>query len=440
MKDLGIKNIITGVFVVAALAGFMVFSGAIKIGSDDADVASGNVVVWGNIPFSTIQPYIDSIQDKNLKIQYVEKKDVTYESDLVNALASNSGPDLFIMPHQNILRHRDKSLEIPFSSFPKINYEQTYIDAARIFLTDTGVTAFPMTVDPLVMYHNKALISSAFLLSVPEYWDEFIEFTPQVTKFSGTGEVTLSGVGMGTYRNLRNAKALISTLILQNNNAIVGTHPISGEKQSFLTFDQDERKKVEQALDFYTSFSRFGSSTYSWNEALSDSGSKFIAGDLAIYFGQGSEAYELRKKNPNLDFGVTLIPQVRASNTKITHGSMVGIAISKQTKNVPASLLVASKIAGQDIAGGLADRMNLAPARKDLLANKPEDELKTLIFNSAIISRGWLDADPDASSQIFLDLIRNINTGASQINDAIDRASADLNIVLDRTINSLISS
>jgi ABC-type glycerol-3-phosphate transport system substrate-binding protein len=439
MKDIGIKNIITGIFVFAAIVAFMVFSGVIKIGNN-ANQAFGQVTVWGTIPFQTIQRYIDQSKEQNLTINYIEKRENNYESELVNAFASGTGPDLFIMSHEGILRHSDKILEIPFESFPKADYEATYIDQSRLFLTDSGVKAFPIAVDPMVMYYNKALISSAFILDIPEYWDDFASFTSQVTKYSGTGEVIISSAALGTFDNIPNAKNIITSLIIQNRNDIINTDTSTQKKRSVLSFSEDEIQKTSQALDFYTSFARFGSNTYSWNEALVDAKNKFISGDLAIYFGPGSEAGDIRRKNPNLDFAVTLFPQVRDNTTRSTHGAMTGIAIAKQSKNIPAAINVASKIAGSVIANGLATDLNIAPARKDLLRDTPEDALRTLIYNSAIISRGWLDADPQATNLVFRELVRNINSGALSTRDAIGRANADLNTILNRTINTTIGN
>ncbi|MCI5051055.1 MAG: extracellular solute-binding protein [Candidatus Pacebacteria bacterium] len=439
MKDIGIKNIITGIFVFAAVIAFMVFSGVIKLGNSGQE-ATGQVTVWGTVPFQTIQRYVDQAKEQNLTINYVEKRASNYEDELVNAFASGTGPDLFIMSHEGILRHSDKILEIPYESFPRSAYEETYIDEARLFLSDTGVRAFPITVDPTIMYYNKQLISSAFILDVPEYWDEFIEFAPELTQYSGTGEVNISAAALGTFDNIPNAKNIITALILQNKNNIINTDPATMKLRSVLTFDEDEIQKTSQALDFYTSFAQFGSNTYSWNEALVDAKNKFIAGELAVYFGAGSQAEDIRRKNPNLDFGVALFPQVRDNTTRSTHGAMMGIAIGKQSPNVAAAIKVASKLAGSEIADGLAADLDVAPARKDLLRDKPDDALRTLIYNSAIISRGWIDADPVATDDLFRELVRNINTGALSTRDALSRANADMNTILNRTINTTLGN
>jgi len=439
MKDIGIKNIITGIFVIAAIAAFMVFSGVINIGSQSDQVA-GQVTVWGTIPFSTIQQYIDQAKEQNLTINYIEKRPLTYEDELINSFASGTGPDLFIMSHEGILRHSDKILEIPYESFPRASYEQAYIDEARLFLSDTGVRAFPIMVDPMIMYYNKALISSAFILDVPQYWDEFPEFASQITQYNSTGEVIISATALGTFDNIPSAKNIITALIMQNKNNIINVDPATMKNRSILAFDEDQIQRTAQAMDFYTSFARFGSNTYSWNEALVDSKNKFISGDLAIHFGPGSEAQDIRRKNPNLDFGVALFPQVRENTSRSTHGAMTGVAIAKQSTNIPASINVASKIAGSLVADGLSRDLNVAPARKDLLRNAPDDALRTLIYNSAIISRGWIDSDPDATNELFRGLVRNINTGSLSTRDAISRASAGLNTILNRTINTTLGN
>ncbi|MFT7328155.1 MAG: ABC-type glycerol-3-phosphate transport system substrate-binding protein [Crocinitomicaceae bacterium] len=439
MKNIGIKNIITGVFVVGALFGFLIFSGAIDVGNDTQE-ARGSVIVWGTTDAQKMQPYIDLTKNQNLTVTYYQKQTATYENELINAFASGSGPDLFIMPHENILRHSDKVLEIPYASFTKDLYESTYIDEARLFLTDTGVTAFPLTVDPLIMYYNKALISSAFILDVPQYWDEFAEFSNAITRYNGTGEVSIAAAALGTYDNVINSKAIMSALILQNGNSIVGTDSRDSTKFSLLSSSGETQVKTNQALDFYTSFSDFGSDTYSWNEALVDSRNKFIAGELALYFGRASEVQDIRRKNPNLDFSAELLPQVRGNTIKLTQGAMMGIGISKQSKNINGSIAVASTMAGSVIADGLAVELQVAPARKDLLRNKPEDAFKTLVYNSAIISRGWIDPDPEKSSTIFRTMLRNINTGALSVSASVDRANADLDTLLDQTINIAIKS
>jgi ABC-type glycerol-3-phosphate transport system substrate-binding protein len=437
LKNLGIKNIITLVFVVGAVLAFLVFSGAIKFGADKK-VARGKVVVWGTIPYSVMQTYVDKSKTKNLSIIYKTKDPKTFEEDLINAFASGTGPDLFIMSHENILRHADKVFAIPYESYPQHKYEATYINEAKIFLSQKGILAVPLSVDPLVMYYNKQLVSSAFLVEIPKYWDEFTDFVSKITVSDSNGAIRISGVSLGTYDNILNAKGILSTLFIQNGNKIVNTDPITIKKRSELSFTKDSFDRASQAINFYTSFSQFGNSNYSWNEAVIPSREKFIAGELAIYFGKASEVERIRKKNPNLDFDVSLMPQINETSIKSTYGSMLGIAISKQSKNIGAAISVASKFAGNLIAKDLTSDLLVAPARKDLLKEKPDDAFTTLLYNSAIISSAWVDPSPEETDLLFKQLIRSINTGSLTLSDALRRANADLDAILNRTINTTI--
>lgn len=438
LKEIGIKNIITAIFVFAAIFAFLVFANVIKVPGAKQE-ASGKITVWGTIPFPVMQPYINQVKSKNIEVNYTFQDPVRFEEDLVNAFASGTGPDLFITGHEQILRNADKIFEIPFTSFPQNEYEATYINESKLFFTDTGALAIPMAVDPLIMYYNKSLIASAFLVGTPEYWEDLLAFAADITLANANGAISNAGVSLGTFENILNAKGILSTMLLQNGNAIVGVDPMSTQMQGILTNSDDRFAAAEQALKFYTSFSRLGNQNYSWNEALPLSREKFIAGELALYFGKGSELERIRKKNPNLDFDVALMPQISKTSLKTTFGSMTGVAIAKQTKNPAAAIQIASRLTGSDVVKAFTKEMGVAPARKDLLKNKPDDARATLLYNSAIISGGWVDPDPKATDLLFKNLIRAVNTGSLSISEALRKADADLQIILNRTINTTIT-
>lgn len=438
MKNIGLQNIIMGTFVFAAVVALLVFSGLIKVGQDTQE-ARGSVTVWGTIPFSTMQKYIEQSKTKNLNVNYQVQDLVTYESDLVNAIAAGNGPDLFIMPHEDILRNKDKIFEVPFGNLPRRDYTNRYIREAELFLTDTGVLALPVSVDPLVMYYNKSLMSSAFVLDVPEFWDEVIAFTPDLTVGDANGRISISGAALGTFENISSAKAILSSLLIQNGNDLVDIDPVSGKYRSTLALNQDNFNQTKQALEFYTSFADLNNANYSWNEALPRSLDMFIAGDLGLYFGRASELADIRRKNPNLDFDVALLPQLRGGTSKSTFGYMNGIAISKQSKNITGALQVASSLTGADTAGSLSSEISQVPARIDLLRNKPEEAYLTLFYNSAIISDGWIDPAPKLTNPLIQGLIRNVNTGGLSVSESISRTHTDLNTILEDTINTTVT-
>ena len=282
------------------------------------------------------------------------------------------------------------------------------------------------------------MLNSAFIVSVPKYWDEITATVPQMVKSDGSGRISIAGINMGTFDNIAESKAILAELLIQNENRIVGIDPSSGKYRSLLGFDTQSFERTKQSIEYFSSFSNIEKSNYSWNEALPPSLDMFIAGDLAYYIGRASEIANIRKKNPNLDFDVTFFPQVRDTTRISTFGYLTGIAISKQTKNLEASLAVASSLSGTSVTGPLASELGQAPTRFDLLANKPEDPYLSLFFQSAQVTDAWVDPDPQSSNTIFRNLMRSVNARALSIQDAINQAHTELNTLLERSINTTI--
>ncbi len=439
IKSIGIKNIITIIFVIAIVFAFMIFSGAVKLGKDKKQT-KGKVVVWGTIAPNIMHQFIDEISSDQLVVSYVRKNEDSYEEDLINAFAAGNGPDIFIMPHPYILRHVDKIFEIPYTSFPKEDFENKYIREGRIFLGEKGVYALPLSVDPVVMYYNKQLINSSFLVGVPRFWEEFAKFVKQITVKTEDGHISLAGTALGTFDNIHNAKAIVSLLLQQNGNTIVETDPLTGLKKASLQGDDKQTEKAIQALKFYTSFRNRGAQNYSWNEAMIQDREKFISGELAFYFGRASEIEKIRKKNPNLDFAVALVPQLSETSLKSTFGTMQAVAIAKHTKNLPASMQVASLLTGKDIAGRLAKAIFEVPARKDLLKKTPESNYLDVFYKSAIIANAWTDPSPKETHRIFRSLIRSLNAESLSPYEALRKANSEIDLVLNRTINKILTN
>ncbi len=426
-----------GIFIFGAIVALLVFSGVVKLGESTTE-ARGSILVWGTLPFSTMQPYIDQAKTKNLTVSYESQNPDTYELDLVNAIAAGVGPDVFIMTHEAILRNKDKIFEIPYANLPRRDYENRYVRSSNLFLTDTGILALPLAIDPMVMYYNKNLMDSAFILNVPEIWDDVISYTSQTTVSDVSGQISISGGALGTYRNIKDAKGLISILMLQNGNQIVGIDSTSGKYQSTLALSQDLTRRTQEALQFYTSFANVDNSNYSWNEAMPLSKDMFIAGDLGLYFGRSSELTDIRRKNPNLNFQVAFLPQLKDSKNKQTFGYLTAMAVSKQSNNPAAAVQVAGVLASSAVVEPLSERINMVPARKELLGNTPEELYLSVFYNSAIIADAWIDPAPTRTSDVFENMIRSINSGALSISESITRSHASLNTILEETINTTV--
>lgn len=431
-----------GVFVlcgVGILFAVLIFSGKIPLGEKSAQKITGNIVVWGELPRDAVMPMIEVLRKtyKEVTVNYEEKEPETFQSQFVEALASGSGPDLVVITPSTIIQNKNKLFPVPYASLPEATFRSTFIDSGSVYLADTGVLAFPLTIDPLVMYYNKDMLSSAFKVRPPETWDEIIALNKVITQQDDAGRLSVETVALGTFDNITNAKDLIALMIFQAGNKIVDFD--SKTKKYISVFGQGAVggiSPVAQAIGFYTSFANSANSErYSWTPALPKDKNQFIAGNLAIYFGYASELLEIREKNPNLNFDIAMMPQRTSSPTKMTFGNISGIGIVKASKNIPVALLVAQQLAGKDaLTAYLTYDPTAVPARKDMIEPgiAQDDARKALIYKSAIIARTWVDPDARQTTALFRRFIEQINAGTATPEAIISPGESLLGSILQK--------
>ena len=424
------QTILIIVFLAAAVFGIMVFSGAIKIGSDSKSNITGTVVLWGTVKASAIITTIDEFNkiNKTFVVKYVQKSPENFDQDLLEALASGQGPDMFFMSDDLIYKYKNKIFPIPYESIPLATFKSSFAGAGEVFLTSKGVLAFPMVIDPMVLYYNRSMLDANSIVYPPTYWDEFLSLVPSLTKKDENKKIIKSGVAMGQFSNISHAKDLISTLFMQGGNPI-----ITEKSGAFISTLNDSGKYgLNSILKFYTEFSNPLSEVYSWNKSLPNSIDFFSSDNLAFYFGYASELSSLINKNPNLNFLAAPIPQIKNSDFKLTSGRVTGIAISAFSKNLNTAFTAASLMTGGDFASKFANALKVAPARRDLLAVKQLDAYMPIFYSSALYTRSWLDPSPEDTNDIFRGMIDKILSNNMTVENAITDASAKLGLLLAR--------
>jgi ABC-type glycerol-3-phosphate transport system substrate-binding protein len=284
----------------------------------------------------------------------------------------------------------------------------------------------PFTIDPIVMYWNRDMFTNALLAAPPVYWSSFYDLVPKITVRDRSGNITKSLVSFGEYRNVTNAKELLSILLMQAGSPVVldnkGTFAAALVTQGPVAMENP----VVTAMRFYTEFSKPEKDSYSWNRSLPSSRSMFESGDLAIYFGYASEYKSIKLKNPHLNFDVAMVPQVGSTATKITFGRISGVAIVAAGKNQAGALRAASLLSGSGVVSGMSAITGLPPVRRDLIAVRPTDPAASIFYDSALISRAWYDPSPADTGTIFMDMIDSVNSGRSSMNEAIAVAHSSL--------------
>jgi multiple sugar transport system substrate-binding protein len=429
MKNNTFQIVLTSVFVFFIILGVVVFA---SYKTKNSVSNSVQISVWGTVNRDTFGNFLGKLKNdknKDIKITYTEEDISSLDKNLVEAIASGNGPDVVLLPQTLILRYLNKVYPIPFQNLPERTYLDTYIQEANLYLTKDGVIALPFYVDPLVMYWNKDNFSDAGVAVPPTKWSELPLLAGKFSKSDSNANIIKSAVSFGGYKNVDDAKGILSALMMQAGNSIVvgdGTN----YKSDLDTSSSGTSSPAESALRFYADYGDPQKAVYSWNSSLPESKQFFLGGDLAMYFGYASELSDIASKNPNLNFDVAMIPQTVDAKSKSTFGNIYGFAILKNSKNIAAAFDDISYLTGNESVGVFSGMTNYIPARRDIIASGTSDPKVQVFYDSALISRGWLDPDSDKTDSIFQSMVEDITTGRTSIQDAIKKAGGQINNLL----------
>ncbi len=423
------QMILMGVFAVFIVVGVIIFA-AYK-GSSKSAV---NIVIWGTIPQTSFEKILESTSlhlSKEYNVQYVEKTEENFDTDFIESLASGDGPDIFLLPSSKIIKHRNKIYAIPYNVFTQRQFMDSFIEGSEIYMAPEGVLALPVTVDPLVMYWNRQIFTDTKITEPPKYWDEFYNLANLISQKDGALNILRSAVAFGEFSNISHAKEIVLNLAMQAGTPVTVWN---GDKVQSVFADSFNKPTVpaEAAVNFYTEFGNPSKPSYSWNRSLPNSTDYFLGGDLALYFGFASEIGTLQLKNPNLDFDVAAVPVSRDGGTNVSFANFDALAITKSSKNTNAAYAVISILSGVDGAKAFSETLNLPPARRDLLSQKPTDAYESVFYDSAIRSKAWLDPSPTDTDTVFQTMIESIESGKARTDEAVSRANKELSDLLSK--------
>lgn len=416
------------IFGFGLVIGVLIFAGILPGFKKTTSVSQKSVVMWGDIAVSKASNFIAELNRANKDsffVSYVYKDPNTYEADLINALAHGKGPDLILLHDRSIVKLEKLIEPLPYTSLRVADFKNTFIDGASVFLTSVGTLAIPISVDPLVMYYNKDLYTKANIFQPPQNWSGFQNNHKVLNSVSDQGVISQSGVALGNFPNIKNAKEILLTLLMQagtplvirtpNNNYQVSLSDVSGNSNS-----------IYSALDFFTRFSTPGRAEYSWNNSFPEAATTFTNGFTVNYFGFASEFQTLRSLNPNLNLAVTSLPQIDEAPRPLTYGRLDGVAVLKSSKNKSVAFSVATAMFDRENSAKLSEALSLPSPRKDLLVRVSNDEFKDLFNHSTLIARSWLDPNPDASKKVFQSSANAVTIGINGPEKAMSQISEQL--------------
>jgi ABC-type glycerol-3-phosphate transport system substrate-binding protein len=430
MKKLSMFQIILlVVFGALAIAGILIFAFAVGGGTNNS---VGSLTIWGTLDQTAITAVLRQAADNDSSISqvtYVQKDATTYEADLTQALANGTGPDLFFLRDDYATKDAGEVAAIPFNALSQAQFQSTFVDAASPFMALNGVLGVPLLADPLVLYWNKDMLSSAGYASAPQYWDQLFDMAKTISKKNDAGVITRSAIDFGEYQNVENAKDILATLILQAGGQITTLDTANRLEPALVSKSGQASDATQNALRFYTEFADPSKDDYSWNRSLPDAQQAFAAGNLALYIGYASEKSLITRTNPNLNFAAAPVPQIRNAPRTLDTSHVYALAASRTGKNPSAAITAAYLLASAANSQAFSTALGIPSARRDDLSAPAQGDND--LFNKMVItSHSWVDPDPSQTNGIFQAMIENTTSGALLLSDAISRANQALGQLL----------
>lgn len=359
-----------------------------------------------------------------VKIEYRKLTFSDYEKTVVEALASGKGPDIWSIHNSWVPKHLDKLYPAPTTIFTPQQYQQTFVDvAASDFIFTNKIYGLPFSIDTLALYYNKDLFNTAGIATPPQTWEQVLEDVKKLTKTDAAGNITQSGISLGTAKNINRAVDILYLLMLQN-----GTQMVDDNKTK-ATFNLKAKTKTGEsytpgldALTFYTDFANPKKTVYTWNPSQQNSIDAFTSEKSAMMLNYLYQDVTIKAKAPRLNYAIAPAPQIEADPQKaVNFANYWGEAVSNASPNKDVAwdfLLYLAKKENMDKYAKLTKR---AASRRDVLETQLEDpDLKTFA-KQALTAKSWYQKDAGVIENIFIENIESAALGETTAQDALNK-------------------
>jgi ABC-type glycerol-3-phosphate transport system substrate-binding protein len=425
-------------FFIPFLALIFTAQGCLVLGGGGGQGTPVELVWWK--PFDDpryIQPLIEAFQSthQNIRITYVKKNIETYEDELVDALASGRGPDIFSIHNDWLPKHKEKIAPFPEKIFSLREFQDNFLEVANFDLIDKGqIYAVPLGMDVLALYYNKDILASAGIVRPPATWKELMDLTPKITRQDSLGNFQRSAVALGTADNINRSPDILGLLMLQTGTQFYDSN------RTTATFGQTVRDENGEpfspgtrALEFYTQFANPAKVTYNWNNRSNNSIEAFSSGQVAMIFSYSYLRATLAERAPFLNYGIAGAPQIDSSGSRVNYANYWAESISKQSKNQAAAWEFLKFISSKEILPKYYEVQKQVSPRLDILETQLTDPEIGMFAENALSARSFYKPSSDAVESIFVQMINDVVLRNISPAEAIGAAVQKVNLLLRKS-------
>ncbi|MEK7072913.1 MAG: extracellular solute-binding protein [Patescibacteria group bacterium] len=381
----------------------------------------------------------------HITVEYKKLRPEEYEKTLINALAEDKGPDIFMVHNTQVTEYQSKLLPLPSSlklpvreqqgtiqkqvvtvirQVPSLSIRQLqsqFVDVVAgdvVLPTEEATTGggrqtvnriygLPLSVDTLALYFNKTLLNRAGIPEAPRSWTEIqaAAKNKKLTIYDASQRITQSAIAIGTAGNVERSVDVLQLLMMQNRATMA-------DENSNVAFNQRPSSAVgelnpgAEAAVFYTDFANPVKEVYTWNDTMPSSLEAFAGGRTAMFLGYSYHLPLIRARAPKLDVGIAPIPQI---GDEINFANYWVNSVSKKSAHPDEAWDFVQFVAAQDQAKTYLDITKRPTALRALVGAQREDLDIGVFAAQALTAKSWYKgSDAAAMETAFKDLIRDV--------------------------------
>ncbi len=452
----------------AAVAGLLTISlmgaGCTKLVDQQTQELAGPLTLnmWGVIDDTDV--YYDAMrayqaQYPNVQINFRRLSLADYEGELLNAMAEDRGPDVFLIHHDWTNKYLPKMSAMPTSVTVAQRTEQGTIKKEVVWNTVTlplmtnrefrdqfvdtiardtirqvdvstnpsapdyreRIVGVPTFIDTMGLYYNRSLLNLAGIALPPETWEDFQGDVRKLTKLDARepAKILQSGGALGLGTSVERSPDLLAALMMQNGAVMANALGTPTFHQTPDDLPAAAEPPAAGAIRFYTDFADPTKDVYTWNAELGNSLEAFIQGKTAFFFGYAYQQDLIKARAPQLNLGVTKLPQIsgRPQKNIANYWFWTVSKRSKQQAHAWNFLNFLAQREQQETISALAKRPS---PRRDVLAEQLRNESIGVFASQVLTSLTWYQGrDPRAMEQAFMTLMDRVARKELNLDDAV---------------------
>jgi ABC-type glycerol-3-phosphate transport system substrate-binding protein len=391
------------------------------------------------------EPYVEELQDFNVKLEVVKKNPATYEEELINSMAAGEGPDVWLLKNDWLPKHKNKLVpaeyeEYDFSDSVK-EFKKSFISAVGEEMVDgKKIYGAPMAVDPLVLYINDDIYSDAMkaayakdpenpivrnlMQKKPETWDDFKEAVKIITQKQGNN-IVQAGAALGT-SSVSASQDILYLMMGQN-----GTKFNSVDKKEAVfhtstnTLAGVPYYPGTSALELYTSFANPSADVYTWSPTINDSLRSFIDGKVGMMIAYASSEDYIKQISPTLSYSIYPLPQIRETLNPVGFVKYWSLVVNRNTKDKDNAWELVYYLTGK-IDKYLSAKKLYSPYTDDLSGSR-----QFSIDNQILKAKTVYKADSDRYDKLVREMIDNVVINKQSFQVSIETAATKITRLLN---------